>query len=692
MNNSKVFRLLRSIFVFLTLLCVFIVCFCFLNLDLAYSSNENISDGWHENAGKVQYYKNGSPIKGWLVDGSYKDYGLQRYFFDDDTYLVKSRVIKEEEAGCWAYARSEGYVVRGVYDNGEGRVFLADNDGKLPSTSGWLITGQFTNGNLQRYYIDEVSHGAFSSFFDVDDDKYFGEGGKGYVLRSNEIRLGKKISANNDGKLLKQGWLVTSDYGQGLQRYWFKDYCVPVEGTYKTGNNSFTYVTKNSFVARGIFDNGEGKVFLADNEGNLPSATGWLITGAYTNGVLQRYYIDEASHAALSSFFDVDNNRYYGEAGLGYVLRANSVRQGKIISANNEGVLFKNGWLVTGDYAQGLQRYWFIDYTVPGEGYYLTYDNAYTYVTSYGYVLRGIFDNGRGRVFLANNKGILASTPGWLVTDEYSGSLQRYYIDSNCPAALTSFFTIKDSNFYGLGGKGYVLRGKMKLGTGILLGDNDGKLESNEGWLITSKYDSEPQRYRIDKSCNGHLGAHCGPFILEDKLYYGRDDQGYVVRNDYALINGSWYHADNDGVLTPSNPPYVDEMIARAQGCYSPTGMLIMVDLNSHTVGIFLGQMGAWGLAHCWICSVGAPETPTVTGVFSIQSRGYSFGSGYTCYYWTQFYGDYLFHSVKYKQGTFEILDGRLGENVSEGCIRLEIGCAQWINENAPSGSTVVIY
>lgn len=49
----------------------------------------------------------------------------------------------------------------------------------------------------------------------------------------------------------------------------------------------------------------------------------------------------------------------------------------------------------------------------------------------------------------------------------------------------------------------------------------------------------------------------------------------------------------------------------------------------------------------------GAPSTPTPTGEYTVTGKGYSFGHGYTCYYYTQFYGDYLFHSIPYYQGTF---------------------------------------
>ena len=129
-----------------------------------------------------------------------------------------------------------------------------------------------------------------------------------------------------------------------------------------------------------------------------------------------------------------------------------------------------------------------------------------------------------------------------------------------------------------------------------------------------------------------------------------------------------------------------------AQGYSSSTNYLIMVDTTSNYLGIFTGGRGNWTLKDYWICSTGAPNTPTVIGQYTVGAKGYSFGHGYTCYYYTQFYGDYLIHSVKYHQGTFNVLDGRMGVNISEGCVRLPIERAKWIWDNIPTGTKVVTY
>lgn len=103
-------------------------------------------------------------------------------------------------------------------------------------------------------------------------------------------------------------------------------------------------------------------------------------------------------------------------------------------------------------------------------------------------------------------------------------------------------------------------------------------------------------------------------------------------------------------------------MYMKAQKMSSSTKWLILVDTKSCKVGIFKGGRGNWDLQKYWSCSPGASATPTVKGTFTVQSKGLAFGSGYTCWYYTQFYGNYLFHSVLYNPGSKTSLqDGRLG-------------------------------
>ncbi|WP_273382322.1 NlpC/P60 family protein [Enorma phocaeensis] len=377
----------------------------------------------------------GNPFTGWVVD-DHAGTGLQRYYIQDGTALTG--LFEEVLAGVrsWFYAHEDGTVVRGKWDNGAGRVYLAGNDGRLAALgadgcgSGWLVTAEY-DGGLRRYYIDGAAHAAVSGYFNVDasgrlrpeggaGESYFGLGGEGYVLRGagRGVR-GDRLYADNDGRLAKNEWVVTSTFGQGLQRYWFDgSAAVAKEGLYDTGGGWWTYVTDQGYVLRGKHDTGRGRVYVADNDGRLAAlgadggGSGWLVTGAYDGGALQRYYIDGEAHAAVSGFFKVGDSAYFGVGGKGYVLRGHASWGSSVLLANNGGVMpGAAGWVFSDDYNQGLQRYW-IDGVAGQPGYFgaktgfFSVGNSDYYGRSEGYVLRGGMVVG-DRFVYANNDGVI---------------------------------------------------------------------------------------------------------------------------------------------------------------------------------------------------------------------------------------------------------------------------------------------
>ena len=129
-----------------------------------------------------------------------------------------------------------------------------------------------------------------------------------------------------------------------------------------------------------------------------------------------------------------------------------------------------------------------------------------------------------------------------------------------------------------------------------------------------------------------------------------------------------------------------------AKTLYSPTNYLVVVDTGAPHCMTFYWAEGAWQPLTDMPCSVGKASTPTVTGTFTIKNRGSSFGHGYTAYWWTQFSGDYLFHSVLYYEGSYTVKDGTLGGHVSHGCVRLRYEDAKWLHDTIPSGTYVTIY
>lgn len=97
-----------------------------------------------------------------------------------------------------------------------------------------------------------------------------------------------------------------------------------------------------------------------------------------------------------------------------------------------------------------------------------------------------------------------------------------------------------------------------------------------------------------------------------------------------------------------------------------------------------------------FVCSSGEDGSETPTGTFTITDRGTSFYNPQLkegAYYWTRFYGSYLFHSLPFDKNRKMKSEeaAKLGEPASHGCIRLETEDAKWIYDHIPEGTQVVI-
>ena len=110
---------------------------------------------------------------------------------------------------------------------------------------------------------------------------------------------------------------------------------------------------------------------------------------------------------------------------------------------------------------------------------------------------------------------------------------------------------------------------------------------------------------------------------------------------------------------------------------------------------MFYGSKGNWDLQRMMDCAPGKSSTPTKKGRFTVGSKGYYFDSGSArCFYFTQFSGNYLFHSVLYSQTSSPqyVTDGTMGRPASHGCVRLQLANAKWIYNNVPRGSKVYVW
>ena len=139
----------------------------------------------------------------------------------------------------------------------------------------------------------------------------------------------------------------------------------------------------------------------------------------------------------------------------------------------------------------------------------------------------------------------------------------------------------------------------------------------------------------------------------------------------------------------------LDSVDWKAQNYFSSTNYLILVNRSLHKVSIYRRSEGMWSPIKKWYCGDGKSSTPTIEGSFTVGIKMLYFDSGSArCWYATQFSGNYLFHSVLYYQNSWPstVMDGRVGEGVSHGCVRLQVDNAEWIYDNIPRGTKVIVY
>ncbi|MCL3790391.1 MULTISPECIES: L,D-transpeptidase, partial [unclassified Actinomyces] len=267
-----------------------------------------------------------------------------------------------------------------------------------------------------------------------------------------------------------------------------------------------------------------------------------------------------------------------------------------------------------------------------------------------GHIARGWYRGPQGRWYLSSDHGVRT---GW----QRDGATW-YYLGSS--GAMATKWLLD-------GGTWYFMRDSGAMAT---------------GWVRDGSH-----WYHLSSS-----GAMTTGWLHSGDWYYLDPSSGGAMATGWRSIGGRWSYFDAWDGFWVTNRAGFDADWAYARTLYSPTNYLIVVDTSAPHCMSFYWRDGAWQPHHDWPCSVGAGSTPTVRGTFSIGSRGRSFGSGYTAYWWTQFHHDYLFHSILYHQGTYTVQDGTLGGHVSHGCVRMRFQDAKWIHDNVPSGTRVVIY
>ena len=587
-------------------------------------------EGWQEESGKRTYWRDGQRLTGiQTVDGV-------DYLFGEDGVMTTGWGI-DPKTGSWCYADVDGALRTGwLQKNGSWYLLGADH----LMLTGWQQEGGFT------YYL--AKSGAMQTQWVLVDGGWYWLGSSG-VLHTGWAWLGNSwyyLDPAQNGRTVTDGaaqvdgiWYAFDASGRMASSGWVFTggswYLAEGSGALKTGwqrvNGAWYYLDPiDAKMATGDVAVGGNSYYLDDSGAMVASA--WVRDAT---GVWRWYGADGALVSAIDGLKATfaDGSVRSGLTQLGntwYLLDANVIQTGEQV-VDGKVHLFDEK---TGEAVTGWQK--------STDGSWLRYDAQGAMQT--GWIWDGAW------YYLDPETGVMKT--GWVQVDG------TWYLLSTSGAMRTGWNNV--------GGTWYLMRSTGAMCTGWAW---DGS-----AWYYLESWG----------------GMHTGWLSLNGTWYFLDYDSGYM-HTGWTWAGGQYYWFNEDGSLGSVDCTWRD-MFQWAQSYYSSTNWLMLTDTSGCRTAIYYGRYGAWRPVKEWICSPGAPATPTVTGEFTVTGKGYSFGNGFTCYYYTQFYGDYLYHSVLYYQNSFRVMDGRLGMHLSHGCVRLDIDNAKWIYDNIPYGTKVVIW
>ncbi len=183
-------------------------------------------------------------------------------------------------------------------------------------------------------------------------------------------------------------------------------------------------------------------------------------------------------------------------------------------------------------------------------------------------------------------------------------------------------------------------------------------------------------------------------------LAYESDNSGLTALK-LQMEDGSegWVDADDMRISREdctTDEDYTEEQktdFVNSMNYESRTSHLVWVSLYTQRVNVFTGYQSHWELEESFPCSSGVNESPTTTGIFTIEGIQERWNLGRTYVEPVLiFNGGEAFTSQPYDVDTDEVDDDTMGKPASGGGVRLLKKDIQWMQENLPLDTLVVVY
>lgn len=172
----------------------------------------------------------------------------------------------------------------------------------------------------------------------------------------------------------------------------------------------------------------------------------------------------------------------------------------------------------------------------------------------------------------------------------------------------------------------------------------------------------------------------------------------YIILDEKKLASKVNLNEEAEVVNTMSDFSYISEQKTEVQmntgdkfDFTSKYGIVVSID--QQRVYVYDDNK----LIKSMLCATGVEGSDTPTGRYKIINRAKSFFSQQYQqggYYYLQFMGDFLFHSVPFGPDGKIIPEeeNKLGFKASHGCVRLSLDDSKWLYDTIPNQTDVVIY
>lgn len=183
------------------------------------------------------------------------------------------------------------------------------------------------------------------------------------------------------------------------------------------------------------------------------------------------------------------------------------------------------------------------------------------------------------------------------------------------------------------------------------------------------------------------LFAPCKTIKENDIVYASLRTFADGIGSDIEVTD-HYTHLDINITESPMLEEYFDSIPVNQWDISSRTNYMVWVSLSEYKVRLYEGSQHHWRPIHEATCAIGAPGTPSITGSYEyLYKARWDYGTYYVgpC---LVFHGGYALHSVLlYQDGTE--YDGRVGVQISHGCIRLKKKDIDLIANTIPVGTRI---